>query len=34
MYTKGEAKDLSKAFIDYMMSAENKALIKKLGYIP
>ncbi|WP_123054134.1 phosphate ABC transporter substrate-binding protein [Clostridium sp. JN-1] len=34
MYTKGEAKDLSKAFIDYMMSDENKSLIEKLGYIP
>lgn len=33
MYTKGEAKDLSKAFIDYMMSADNKDLISKLGYI-
>lgn len=33
MYTKGEAKDLTKAFIDYMMSSENKALIEKLGYI-
>lgn len=34
MYTKGEAKDLSKAFIDYMMSDENKPLVEKLGYIP
>ncbi|MBC2578990.1 phosphate ABC transporter substrate-binding protein [Clostridium sp. DJ247] len=34
MYTKGEAKDLSKAFIDYMVSDENKALVEKLGYIP
>lgn len=34
MYTKGEAKDLSKAFIDYMSSSDNKALIEKLGYIP
>lgn len=34
MYTKGEAKDLSKAFIDYMLSADNKALVEKLGYIP
>lgn len=34
MYTKGEAKDLSKAFIDYMMSDGNKGLITKLGYIP
>lgn len=34
MYTKGEAKDLSKAFIEYMTSEENKPLIEKLGYIP
>jgi phosphate transport system substrate-binding protein len=34
MYTKGEAKDIAKAFIDYMMSADNTATIKKLGYIP
>ncbi|NMM65615.1 phosphate ABC transporter substrate-binding protein PstS family protein [Clostridium sp. P21] len=34
MYTKGEAKDLSKAFIDYMVNSENNELIKKLGYIP
>lgn len=34
MYTKGEAKDLSKVFIDYMSSDENKPLIEKLGYIP
>lgn len=34
MYTKGEAKDLTKAFLDYMVSAENKELIEKLGYIP
>jgi phosphate transport system substrate-binding protein len=34
MYTKGEAKDLTKAFIDYMLSAENGELVKKLGYIP
>lgn len=34
MYTKGEAKDITKAFIDYMMSADNAATIKKLGYIP
>lgn len=33
MYTKGEAKGLTKAFIDYMMSNENKAVIEKLGYI-
>lgn len=34
MYTKGEAKDLSKTFIDYMMSSENAPLVEKLGYIP
>lgn len=34
MYTKGEAKDLSKAFIDYITSSDNKALVEKLGYIP
>ncbi|MFL0247519.1 phosphate ABC transporter substrate-binding protein [Candidatus Clostridium stratigraminis] len=34
MYTKGEAKDLTKAFIDYMGSADVKTLIEKLGYIP
>jgi len=34
MYTKGEAKDLAKAFIDYMGSADVKTLIEKLGYIP
>jgi phosphate transport system substrate-binding protein len=34
MYTKGEAKDLSKAFLDYMGSSDTKTLIEKLGYIP
>lgn len=34
MYTKGEAKDLSKTFIDYMMSSESAPLVEKLGYIP
>ncbi len=34
MYTKGEAKDLSKVFIDYMLGEENKTLIEKLGYYP
>lgn len=34
MYTKGEPKDLSRTFIDYMVSEENKALIEKSGYIP
>jgi phosphate transport system substrate-binding protein len=31
MYTKGEAKDLSKAFIDFITSEENKATVEKLG---
>lgn len=34
MYTKGEPKGLTKAFLDYMISEENKNLIKKMGYIP
>lgn len=34
MYTKGEAKGLAKAFIEYMTSDDNKAVIEKLGYIP
>lgn len=34
MYTKGEAKGLTKAFIDYMGSTDIKAIIQKLGYIP
>lgn len=34
MYTKGEASGLTKTFIDYMTSADNKALVEKLGYIP
>lgn len=34
MYTKAEATGLAKDFIDYMTSADNKALISKLGYIP
>jgi phosphate transport system substrate-binding protein len=34
MYTKGEAKDLAKAFLDYMISDEVKSVITKLGYIP
>lgn len=33
MYTKGEPTGLTKAFLDYMVSEENKALIEKLGYI-
>lgn len=34
MYTKGEAKDLTKAFLDYMVSDDVKTLVEKLGYIP
>ncbi|QAT40123.1 phosphate ABC transporter substrate-binding protein [Clostridium sp. JN-9] len=34
MYTKGEASGLAKTFIDYMTSADNKALVERLGYIP
>ena len=34
MYTKGEATGVAKAFIDYMMSSDNAALITQLGYIP
>ncbi|WP_234121081.1 phosphate ABC transporter substrate-binding protein [Clostridium hydrogenum] len=34
MYTKGEAKGVAKAFIDYMMSSDNKSQITKDGYIP
>lgn len=34
MYTKGEAKGVAKAFIDYITSSEMKATIKKMGYIP
>lgn len=34
MYTKGEAKDVTKAFLDFMVSDEVKPLIDKLGYIP
>nr|WP_207714668.1 phosphate ABC transporter substrate-binding protein [Clostridium tetanomorphum] len=34
MYTKGEATGLTKAFLDYMVSDENKTLVEKLGYIP
>ncbi len=34
MYTKGEASGLTKTFIDYMTSADNKALVERLGYIP
>ena len=34
MYTKGEATGLTKAYLDYMVSDENKELVLKLGYIP
>jgi phosphate transport system substrate-binding protein len=34
MYTKGDAKDLTKSFLDYMTGSESKPLIEKLGYIP
>jgi len=34
MYTKGEAKDLTKSFIDYITGADFKATVTKLGYIP
>ncbi|MEG2353239.1 MAG: phosphate ABC transporter substrate-binding protein [Clostridium sp.] len=34
MYTKGEAKGATKAFIDYIISKENEELIEKAGYIP
>lgn len=34
MYTKGEAEGVTKAYIDYVLSDENKETIKKLGYIP
>ena len=34
MYTKGQPKEVAKAYLDYMTSAEMKAGITKLGYIP
>ncbi|WP_027623339.1 phosphate ABC transporter substrate-binding protein PstS family protein [Clostridium lundense] len=34
MYTKGEPTGVTKAFLDYMVSDENKSVIEKLGYIP
>jgi phosphate transport system substrate-binding protein len=34
MYTKGPATGLAKAFINYIMSSDNKAVVQKLGYIP
>jgi phosphate transport system substrate-binding protein len=33
MYTKGEATGATKTFLEYMVSADNKALVEKLGYI-
>jgi len=33
MYTKGEAKDLSKTFIDFVMSGDNKESVESLGFI-
>ncbi|MDT8718147.1 phosphate ABC transporter substrate-binding protein [Clostridium sp. 19966] len=34
MYTKGEAKDLAKAFIDFFKTDDAKNAMEKLGYIP
>ena len=34
MYTKGEPTELTKAYIEYMLSEDMKASIIKLGYIP
>ncbi|ERI89537.1 phosphate binding protein [Clostridiales bacterium oral taxon 876 str. F0540] len=34
MYTKGEPKEIAKAFLDYMVSNEAKSLVEKLNYIP
>jgi phosphate transport system substrate-binding protein len=34
MYSKGEPKDLTKAFLDFIVSADVKPIIEKLGYIP
>lgn len=34
MYTKGEPKGISKAFIEYVLDDANKETITKLGYIP
>ncbi len=34
MYTKGESNELTKAYMNYMLSDEMKASITKLGYIP
>lgn len=34
MYTKGEPKGVSKAFLEYMVSSENESVLEKAGYIP
>lgn len=34
MYTKGEPEGLTKEFLEYMMSDDNKENVEKLGYIP
>ncbi|MHC1683269.1 MAG: phosphate ABC transporter substrate-binding protein [Clostridiaceae bacterium] len=34
MYTNGEPNEVTKAFLDYMLSDENKKAIEDLGYIP
>ena len=34
MYTKGEPKEVAKAFLDYMVSSNAKPLVDKLNYIP
>jgi len=34
MYTKGEAKGVAKAFIEYMMSSDFTSTITQMGYIP
>lgn len=34
MYTKGEPKEVAKAFLDYMVSSNAKTLVEKLNYIP
>jgi phosphate transport system substrate-binding protein len=34
MYTKGEPKEVAKAYLDYMVSSDAKQLVDKLNYIP
>lgn len=34
MYTKGEANEIEKGFINYIKSEENKEVVKNLGFIP